>query len=293
MRTLFVIAALGAVSVSLSACAELPVESVRPPMGRMDTGGSGCTETIGAPTDPCVERIVGRVGDADGRPIAGALITLCGMGQCRDLMPDASGAFDLPLSARMNPALFALHAEVPGQPYALLYAPLAPVRAGLAAFASPIRLPRMSAEGPAIVRGASPGQTVTAGDVTLEIPPGAMILPSIADEGRALTLRSVGVPMFQVPGFAEGAGLRALYALAPTALTSSLAMRVRIRNRAELPAGQRVELVTMGSELESERFTAGTTVVLGPGRVSADGQFIEADPGVGPRELHWIGVRAR
>jgi hypothetical protein len=289
MRVLFVIAALGA----MSGCAELPAEMVRAPMGRMDTGGTRCTETLGAPTDPCVERVVGRVTDAEGRAIAGALITLCGAGHCRDLMPDANGAFDLPIAARMNPALFALHAEAPGQPYALVYAPLAPVRAGLAAFDEPVRLHRMVAEGAAIVRGASPGQTVTAGDVTLEIPRGAMIVPSLADETRTLEARSVGVPMFQVPAFAAGAGLRALYALAPTALTSSLPIRVRIRNRAELAAGQRVELVTMGSELESARFTAGTTVVLGPGRVTADGQFIESDPGVGLRELHWVGVRPR
>ena len=58
MGVLLVIAALGA----MSGCAELPAEMVRAPMGRMDTGGTRCTETLGAETDPCVERGVGRAG---------------------------------------------------------------------------------------------------------------------------------------------------------------------------------------------------------------------------------------
>jgi|LNFM01.1.fsa_nt_gb hypothetical protein len=261
----------------------------------MDTGGTRCTETIGdnTPSHICVERITGRVTDSDGRRVTGTLATLCGMGQCRELVLDANGEFDYRVEARMNPALFAIHAEVPQQPFALLYLPLPSVRAGVATLSEPIRLHRMTAAGPAIVRGMSQGQTVTAGDVTLTIPRGAMILPSLADEERTLEFRSTGVPMYQAPAFAQGAELHALYALAPTALTSSMPMRLRVRNRGEMRAGQRVEFVTMGSDIEAEHFDAGAVIVLGPGRVSADGQHIESDENVGVKELHWIGIRTR
>lgn len=281
---------------ALAGCANIPEgQAPAPAPRRMDTGGTRCTDTIGdaSASHVCVERVVGRVTDQDGRPVTGVLLTLCGMGQCRDLAPNSNGEFDYRIDARLNPAVFAVHAEAPQQPYALLYAQMPQVRAGVATFESPIRLHRMNSEGAAIVRGMSAGQTVTAGDVTLTIPRGAMILPSLADEERTLEFRSVGVAMYQSPAFAQGASMSALYALAPTALTSTMSMRVRVRNRAELAAGQRVEFVTMGTDIEADRFDAGSLIVLGLGRVTADGQFIESDEGVGVRELHWVGVRVK
>jgi hypothetical protein len=278
--------------VSLVALACAPSALAPPP--RTDTGGTGCANAIASSANGlCVTRIAGRVTDVDGAPIAGATVTLCGAGQCIDMPPSPTGDFELALSSTIDPSVFALHAEVLGQPFGIVYAPLPQVRSGLAVLDQPLRLPRITTAGDRITRGRSTGQTVTAGDVTLTIPAGAMIVPSFADEMSALEFRAIGVARYQAPPFVTHAALDAVWSLAPGALTSSMPMRVRLRNRPGYPRATTVELVVMGHDLEADRFDAGHAVTLGSARVSDDGAFIESDAGVGLRELYWIGVRRR
>jgi hypothetical protein len=280
-----------ALIVSLSALSCAPASATR---ARSDTAGVGCVNAlVQSSTGLCVLRVAGKVTDTDGAPIAGATVTLCGGGQCIDMPPSPAGDFELALSSTIDPSTFALHAEVLGQPFAIVYAPLPPVRTGVAVLEEPLRLPRIATAGDRIVRGRSAGQTVTAGDVTLTIPAGAMIVPSFADEMSSLEFRAVGVARYQAPAFVAQANLDAVWALGPGALTSSLPMRVRLRNRAGYPRSTTVELVAMGHGLEPESFDAGHPVSLGPARVSADGAYIESEGDVGLRELYWVGVRRR
>lgn len=284
--------------LTLAALASLFTLACAPSAGgppvRTDTGGVNCANTvIQSSRGVCVQRISGRVTDADGTAIVGATVTMCGGGLCINIPPSPTGHFELALSSTIEPSQYVLHAEVLGEPFGITYAPLPQVRAGIATLEEPLRLPRMTSVGERITRGRSPGQTVTAGDVTLTIAAGSMIIPSFADEASTLEFRSVGVARYQAPPFVAQASLDAVWSLSPGALTSSLPMRVRLRNRPGYPRGTAVELVVMGHEIEAERFNAGHAVVLGAARVSADGQFIESDEGVGLRELYWVGARRR
>ncbi|MDP3277392.1 MAG: hypothetical protein Q8Q09_19550 [Deltaproteobacteria bacterium] len=288
---------LSFVAIAATHCADVATSMTMQPTvpARMDTGGTGCTETLGdeSPRLLCVQRVSGRVTDLAGQPIAGATLTLCGAGRCIDVQVSATGTFDHALNGRMDPAVFAVHGEVLAQPYAIVYATLPNVQRGIARYEEPIRLPSLSTAGTPIVSGVSSGTTLTAGDVSLTVAAGTRLTPSFADEGRMLSFRALGVARYQGPAFAQTTPLDALYALGPAALTSSTPMRLSIRNRAELPANTRVEFITMGHELESDRFDAGFAKVLGTGRVTADGQRIESDTGVGLRELYWVGIRRR
>jgi hypothetical protein len=137
---------------------------------------------------------------------------------------------------------------------------------------------------------------VSAGDVTLTVPAGAMVETDIEDAelgelGTRLRVAAVGPT--DAPQFARDAGLVSVYALAPFNLTSTRPIAVRLVNRAALPAGAAVEFVVMGTEIYETPFTGGLPVVAAAGHVSADGTTVSTDPGEGLSSLTWVGLRLR
>ena len=101
------------------------------------------------------------------------------------------------------------------------------------------------------------------------------------------------MPIAQTPSFVRGASIVAMWALAPFHLTSDRALGYRVRNpdRTMFAAGAVAEFVALGVNFFPPPVDAGTVVVIGRGRVSADGATIQTDAGVGSTAVRWLGVR--
>lgn len=260
----------------------LPAEDVPP-----------CTR-VPDPPDPgarCVMEVRGAAVDTDGRPIGHHLVSFCGRA-CFIGITEDDGSFAIPVGDVLDPTRYFF--ELHGRPeFATLYAPAGPLRDMRVEPASPLRVPRYAATGPALPADAR-GGSFTAGDVTLTVPVGTTLQLDLEDvdlgePGR--TLRSVPVPLDRAPPFARDAGLSALYALAPFAVVASGPVGVAVPNTARLAANAAVEFVGMGIEILTPPLTAGSALVVARGHVSADGATVRTDPGEGPTMLTWLGYR--
>ncbi len=256
----------------------------------------GCT------TDPadrrdgsvCITRVVGRAETFEGTPLANHSITFCGPA-CFIGNTDADGRFSVPVREFLLAEIYSV--QVHGRPnHASLY--LAPVPRpvdGTVTLPAALRVPEYTATGPAVPEGNS-GGSVTAGDLTLTFAPDSDVTLDLEDFdlGELGTrLRVATVPVEQAPPFARGQGLVLLRALAPFALTATRPIAVTIRDAGGLAPNTPVDFVALGHDILSEPPTAGTALVVGTGRVSADGASVSTDPGQGPTVLTWIGVRPR
>jgi hypothetical protein len=263
--------------------------------GDGDDALSGCLE----PRDVlpagavCIHAVRGAVTDLDGAPMAGRLITLCGPA-CFFGETTASGAFTVLPEDLLNLARYSVTAH--GRPdFATLNVPTEPAREGVSALLEPMRLPRYTDRGPPVPDGAR-GGTVSAGDVTLTIAPGTRLDPDIEDAelGELGTLlRSVRVPLDRAPRQAREAMLADVYALGPFNLTASAPMGLRLRNRAGLAPGTRVEFVGLSYRIVDPPYDAGHWVVMARGTVSPDGNEVRTADTEGLTVLTWVGYRAQ
>ncbi|MBI5514070.1 MAG: hypothetical protein HY909_09905 [Deltaproteobacteria bacterium] len=259
-----------------------------------DDALSGCLE----PRDVipagavCVHSVRGTVTALDGLALAGRLITLCGPA-CFFGETSAGGAFSVEPEDLLNLARYSVTAH--GRPdFATLNVPTEPAVDGTSALREAMRLPRYTDRGPPIPDGVR-GGTVTAGDVTVTIAPGTRIDPDIEDAelGELGTLlRTVRVPLESAPRLAREAGLADVYALGPFNLTTNTPMALRLRNRAMLPAGTRVEFLGLSYRIVDPPFDAGHWVVMARGVVSPDGAEVRTNDTEGLTVLTWVGYRA-
>ncbi len=162
--------------------------------------------------------------------------------------------------------------------------------------------------GPSLVvwheKQGAPAQTVTSGELTLEIGAGTQVKldvedVALGDEGKQF--RALGIPAAKRPAFAgEALGLGALWALTPFEAAvideqsgSPALARISADNTLGLPADTAVEWLALGSYLFADWVKPAAFEVVASGKVSTDGTRIEMDAGQGVRYLTWLGVRKK
>lgn len=262
----------------------------------------GCSVPSDEPGATCLRTVSGKVTDVDGAPVVGKTISVCGIA-CYYAETDANGAFVAKIGANLVTGSYAVLAH--GRPeYASLYSKL-PTTGGEHLTIATMKLPKYTAGSTELPADGAAASSITAGDLTLDVPTGTKFNLDVEDvgtpTGRQLRLGAAKVD--DLPTFAADTGALALYALSPFGATSVLAgssgpggakaskLGVRIQNKIGLPAGQKVEFFVLGVNLLSKPPSAGTAMTVAKGTVSADGATIATDAGEGISTLSWLGVK--
>jgi hypothetical protein len=169
-------------------------------------------------------------------------------------------------------------------------------------------LPTIPPDGPTLVvktdRVGAPAQTVSNGDVTLEVAAGVLVELDVedvlaADLGKRF--RVLAIPAERQARFAKPElGIRALYAFAPFESSfinesdESLAQaRLSFKNSTGFAAGAAIEVLALGTYLYPEWIQTAAFVPVATAHVTSDGGRIEMDPGQGIPHLTWVGLRAK
>ena len=117
-----------------------------------------------------------------------------------------------------------------------------------------------------------------AGPIVLEVPKGTHITLPAGAEPRIALLR---VPVTRLPmPLPEGQFSRTVIAVAPAAAVFNPPLPISFPNLDGVPPGSQVRLISFDH-------AAAQFVEVGPATVSADGQRVESDPGVGIRVGAW------
>lgn len=284
----------------------------------IDTTPPPCSEPVDErpPESVCVKHVIGKVTDLTGKPFPmtkdregvshGVSISVCG-NTCFYGETIADGSFDAIVGRFLPIDTFALlvHAR---PDHASVYITLPkPDASDVITMGDPIKLPDLPATGPLITNGdGKPSSaTITSGDISLTFPTGLQIdrdiediaLDTLNDKGK--TLRTVRVPLTDVPPFAKDQNLVALWALSPfdakftDGKTTKMKAAVSIANpdKAKLTPGMKVDFIVQGDELTGTPFTGGKAIRAAQGVVSTDGNTIASNSGEGCAYITWLGVR--
>lgn len=252
-------------------------------------------EPAGWPSPPlsesvCVAGVRGRAVEPSGAPLAGMLVSVCGVA-CFSATTSDDGSFRVPIGAHLTTERFSL--EVHGRPdHAELYARL-PSPLVLEPNIGTVLVPILPPSTVALPDDGAPAATLTAGPLSLSIPGGTtwtLALEDIAAGPPGRALRVAEVPIGDAPLFAKGA-LR-VYALAPASARASAKVAVRLSGVTGVAPGTAIELSVVVADYLTEMNAAGTTEVAASAHVTADG-VIESDPGEGITLLTWLVVRVK
>jgi len=186
------------------------------PKGASETGGAtgsggsttmmdggiptACTDsTTGLSSDAvCILHIDGSAIDSKGNPVEGhTLVSACGPTQCNPGYTSAAGTFQIPVGLHLVPSVYSAQVHVRPDKAAFYYA-LPKDAKGPTVDLGKLRVLDMPLTGPAlnVDRMGTPAQTVTSGDVTLDVPDGIYVRLDVesnlaGDHGkqfRALTI---------------------------------------------------------------------------------------------------------
>jgi hypothetical protein len=273
----------------------------------VDSGGpTACTDdTTGLPpTAVCILHISGRAIDENGNPLSGGTFVSACAAQCNPGHTDANGRFRIDVGLHLVPNIYAVQIHVRPENTAF-YFPLPQGAAGPIIEMGDLRVLPMPASGPslAIDRAGVPAQSVTSGDVTLDVGDGVYVRLDVeSNVAGALgkQFRSLRIPDTMLHEFADPAlGMSVLYALEPFESSFELAsapnmpinVRLAFANFANLAAGSAVDLLALRSYVHSDRIPPVTFQKAAAGHVSVDGKSITLDPGEGLPYLTWVGLR--
>jgi hypothetical protein len=260
--------------------------------GAHDAGDGGPTPCTTTDAGVCVNDVRGRVVDDQGQPLAGLATTVCG-NVCFFGHTDDAGAFDVQPYQGLDPADFAVivHAR---PAHAGVYVPLPSPQVGVVDLAAPLVAPLYTVDGPPLPDGTQ-GGTVTAGDITVTVPPGTTLMPSVEDVALGdlgTHLRVASVPVTKAPPFAAAAGnVVAVWALAPFELDAQPGLSISALNHVGMAAGSAVDFVVMGFDVVDLPFVGGKPVVEATGHVTADGSAFATDPGQRIQTMTWLAIR--
>jgi hypothetical protein len=265
-----------------------------------------CTDDAGSLRGArCILRILGYAVDPDNAPIAThTLASACGPATCSPGYTGSDGAFAIGVGFHIAPDTYSVQLHVRPDQTAFYFA-LPKGAVGPVVDVGALRVLPMPAHGPLLnvdQYGAS-AQTVTSGDVTLDIPDGVYVRLDVesnlaGDHGKEF--RALTIPRKYIQDFAGSVvGVEALYALEPFEssfdypLLQSTPARVRLSfaNTAAFAAGDPVDVLALGSYVYPEWVTPAAFEKVAQAHVSADGSRIELDPGEGLLHLTWIALR--
>ncbi len=286
-------------------------------------GGSGSAGTAGsagadAGTPPCSEdptripadsncilEVRGRVVDGSGSPMPNLLTSVCGP-VCFYGETGGDGSFSVTIGAHIPPTAYSTLPH--GRPSLTSFYYQLPASAEGTVEVGDLLVLSLPASGPLLVTkqdaSGAPAQTVTSGDVTLEVAEGVSVRIDVedvvlGDDGRMF--RALAIPAEHRDAFAPSAlGLVALYAFTPfeavfldAASGDPASARLSFANTANLPAGSAVEVLALGSYLYPEWVTPAAFEPVASASVSGDGTRIDLDAGGGLPYLTWVGLRAK
>jgi len=290
--------------------------------GSGGSGGSGAVDAGGADAgtqcpDPaqlaegeiCLEAVEGRVtGSSGNTTVANVLITVCGARRCSNpVATGADGRFrnDVGFSVALRDYSTLTH----GRPNRTSFYFQLPLDApGPVIEVGDLPTLDLPATGPLLVvktdNAGAPAQSVTSGDVTLEVAEGVRVLLDVEDvvEGEnGKMFRALDVPQDQRDTFIDPSlGALALYALTPfeagfdvEATGASASARLSFANRTSLAAGSAVEVLALGTYQYVDWITPAAFEPVATATVTADGTRIELDSGEGLRYLTWVALRAK
>lgn len=253
----------------------------------------------------CIESANGRVLDENRSPLSSLLTSVCGAPACYSGTSDATGAFVVPIDVHIGLDMYAAAAHARPERAGFYWA--LPLDAtGPTIDIGDLVVPLMPASGPDLVvktdRVGAPAQTVTSGDITLDVAAGVLVeldveevaaLP-LGKEFRTLSIAEADRALYADPAL----GLVALYALAPFDASfvlevdkSNATAQLSFVNAAGLPAGSAVDVLALGSYLDVTWVHPARFEPVATAHVSSDGTRIELDAGQGLRRLTWVGLR--
>ncbi len=267
-----------------------------------------CQDAGGAPADAglvCILHVSGRAIDQNGAPVAAqSLVSACGPAQCNPGITDAGGHFRIGVGLDIVPDVYSVQVHLRPN-FAAFYYRLPEVPGPYIDIGN-VRVLPMPASGPSLVidRAGSAAQSVTSGDVTLEVPAStyvrldveANLAGALGTQFRALRIPDAFLPEYAPPS----TGIRVLYAMEPfeasfevggqpNVLTNA---RLSFVNYAKFAAGSSVDLMALGSYVFPEWIPPATFQKVATGHVSTDGNTIELDPDQGLPYLTWVGLRS-
>jgi len=280
-------------------------------VGGMATGGGaegGCSPQPGVEPGPdwiCVTHVTGRMIDDADQPVPDVLMTVCGPGGCQPATTDGSGMYDVEVGFPLLPSDFSLipHSRDIGK--FVYYYPLDPDATGPVVDMGTLHLVGYPAPSDTLVAksddAGAPAQTVTNGDVTMDIPAGVRVNLDVedvllGDDGKNFYARKVDAAV-QDELVDPSLGAAALYALAPFDAAFDLAsdpgtpakVPLTFTNTTGLPADTTVQFYQQGSFVVGNLAT-GIFHPVATGSVSSDGTTITMDPGEGLEFLTWVAI---
>jgi hypothetical protein len=273
-------------------------------------GGAGMPAIPTACSDdstmyPCILHIDGKAIDANDKAIEDhTLVSACGPTQCNPGYTSATGAFAIPVGLHINPDVYSAQVHVRPDKAAFYYA-LPKGTKGPVVDMGSLRVLDMPATGPKlnVNRMGVPAQTVTSGEVTLDVPDGVYVRLDVesnlaGDHGKEF--RALTIPSNFMAEFADASlGIKVMYALEPFESSYEIPgtpakpanVRLTFANSAKLAAGAAVDVLALGTYIYPDWLTPATFQKVASAHVSADGSKVELDKDEGLPYLTWVALR--
>ena len=277
--------------------------------GTGGTGGmGGCSPQPGVEPGPdwiCVTDVEGQMIDESGSGVPDILMTVCGPGGCEPDTTDASGTFNIEVGFPLFPPDWSLIPDSREAGKFVFYYPFVTGVEGPLIEMGSLRLIDYPAPSDMLVAKSddmgAPAQTVTNGDVTLDIPAGVRVNLDVedvllGDDGKNFYARKVDGAV-QDEFVDPAIGAVALYALAPFDAAFDLEsdpgtltkVPLTFANTTSLPADAAVQFYQQGSFVVGQLAT-GVFHPVATGAVSSDGTTITMDAGEGIEFLTWVAI---
>lgn len=263
----------------------------------------------GVPGAVCITGVRGRAIDENGAPVdKNQLVSACGTVQCNPGFTDATGAFVIPVGFNIVPSQYSVQVHKRVDFTAFYYALPAGAKGPVIDMGDLRSLP-MPATGPElnVDRNGVPAQSVTSGDVTLDVPDNIYVRLDVESNlaenetpGKGRAFRTLRIPDEFLKEFADPSlGFVAMYALepfecsfeAPNVPDKPVNVRLSFANSAAIASGAAVDVFALGTYIYPDWIPPAAFTKVASGHVSADGAHIDMDAGRGLPYLTWVAVR--
>jgi len=282
-------------------------EAGPPPDGALP---ASCLDAgAGAPGAVCITGVRGRAIDENGAPVGtNQLVSACGTVQCNPGFTDPTGAFSIPVGFHIVPGSYSVQVHKRVDFTAFYYALPSGAKGPVIEMGNLRSLP-MPATGPelAVDRAGVPAQSVTSGDVTLDVPGGIYVrldvesnLAENTTPGTGRAFRALKIPAQFMKEFADPSlGFSAMYAFEPFECSFENAgvpdvpvnVRLSFANSASIAAGAAVDVAALGTYIYPDWIPPAAFTKVANAHVSADGSHIDMDAGEGLPYLTWVALR--
>jgi hypothetical protein len=242
--------------------------------------------------------------DAQGAGVGKVLMSVCGS-ICYYGESDASGAFNVAVNARLDPAQYSTLPH--GRPDRTNFYFQLPASAADDFVAGDLLSLPLPSGGESLVvksdQNGAPGQNVSHGGVTLDVPAGVVVKIDVEDialgaDGKLF--RALRVDPAQHAAFVKSSmNVAELFHFTPfeTRFQDDLGQPTKVQLSFPAPAGfsagEAVEVLALGTYLYPDWVMPAQFEPVATATVSADGTRVEMDSGQGIEYLTWVGLRKK